>query len=86
MLRNAYVRILFSAEAGLMITDSQGIDCMEELEIINDGEINNMCKVIRRPGEINPITKVANLGLQVFLRAKNNLNLSRFFLNHKIST
>ena len=38
-LRSAYVRIVFSAEAALVITDTQGIDCMEELEILNDGEI-----------------------------------------------
>ena len=60
-LRSAYVRIGFSAEAALVITDTQGIDCMEEIEIITDGEIKNLCKVIRRPGGINPITNVANL-------------------------
>ena len=45
-----------------------------------------MCKVIRRPGGINPITNVANLGLQVSLRAENNLKLASFFLKHKIRT
>ena len=55
-----------------MITDAQGIDCMEKLDIITDGEIENLCKVIRRPGGINPITNVANLGLQVFLRPETN--------------
>ena len=38
-LWSAYVRIIFYDEAALVITDSQVIDCMEELEIINDGEI-----------------------------------------------
>ena len=58
----AYVRIVFSAESALVITDVQGIDSIEELDIITDGDIDNMCKVIRRPGGINPITNVANLG------------------------
>ena len=85
-LRSAYGRIGFSAEAALVITDTQGIDNMEELEILTDGEIENLCKVIRRPGGIDPITNVANLGLQVSLRAKNNLKLARFFLKHKVKT
>ena len=68
-LRSAYVRIGFSTEAWLVITDAQGIDCMKELEMLTDGDIDNMCKVIRRPGGINTITNVSNLGLQVSLRA-----------------
>ena len=68
------------------MTDSQGIGCIKELEILNDGEIKSLCKVIRRPGGINPITNVANLGIQVFLRSENNLNLANFFLKHKLRT
>ena len=41
-LWSAYARIRFSVEANLVITDAQGIDCMEELEIITDGEIKNL--------------------------------------------
>ena len=81
-LPSAYARIGFSAEAALVITDAQGIDCMEDLEIITDEEIENLCKFIRRPGGINTITNIANLGLQVSLRAKNNLKLASFFLKH----
>ena len=36
-LRSAYVRIGFSTEADLVITDAQVIDCMEELKILTDG-------------------------------------------------
>ena len=59
---------------------------MEELRIITDREINNLCKVIRRPGGINPITNIANLGLQVSFRDENNIKLARFFFKHKIRT
>ena len=38
-LQSAYVWIGFSSESALVITDTQVIDCMEELEIITDGEI-----------------------------------------------
>ena len=62
-LRSAYGQIGFSFEAALVSTDTQGIDCMEELDILTDGDIENLCKVIRRPGGINTITNVANLGM-----------------------
>ena len=80
------MQIGFSAEAELLITDAQGIDCNEELNILSDEEIKNLCKVIKRTGGINPITNVANLGLQVSLRAENILNLASFFLKHKVRT
>ena len=67
VLQSAYVRIELSTESALVITDTQGIYCMEDIEIITDGYIENLYKVIRRPVGINPITNVANLGLQVSL-------------------
>ena len=70
VLRSAYVRIGFPSEAVLVITDGQGIDCMEELDIFTDGKMDNLCKVIRRPGDINPITNIAYIGIQVSLRDK----------------
>ena len=39
-----------------------------------------------RPGGFNPITNVANLGIQVSLRAEKNLELASFFLKHKART
>ena len=80
------MRIGFSAESALVPTDAHGIDCMEDIKILTDGEIENLCKVIRRPGGINPITKVANLVIQVSLRSENNLKLASFFLKHKVRT
>ena len=85
-LQSSYLLIEFSAEASLVITDAQGIDCMEELDILTEGYIENLCKVARIPGGINPINNVSNLGIQVYLRSENNLNLSRFFLKDKVRT
>ena len=62
------MRIGLSAEAAVVITYAPGIDCTEELEIITDGETENLCKVIRRPGGMNPITNIANLRIKVSLR------------------
>ena len=85
-LRSAYGRIGFSDEAALVITDTQVIYSMEELKILTDGYIDNIFKVIRRSGGINPTTNIANLGLQVPLRDENKLKLSSFFLKHKTKT
>ena len=41
-LHSAYVRIRFSAESDLVITDAQVIDFTEELDIITDEEIENL--------------------------------------------
>ena len=65
-----------SAEASLVITDAQGIDCMKEIEILTDGEIDDLCDVIRRLCGINLIANFANLVLQVSLRSENNLKLA----------
>ena len=46
-LQSAYVQIGFSTEAVFVITDTQGIFCMEEIELLTDGEIENLCKFIR---------------------------------------
>ena len=85
-LRSPYGRIDFSAEDALVITDAQGIYCMEELDILTYGEIENLWKVVRIHGGINPITNVANFGLKFSLRDENNMNIARFFLRHKIRT
>ena len=69
VLRSAYGRIRFSDEAALVITDTQGIDSMEEIEIITDGDIKNMYRVSRRPNGIDPNTNIDNLGLKVSLRS-----------------
>ena len=67
---SVYARIGFYGEAPLVITDAQVIDYMEDIYILTDGEIKNLYTVIRRPGGINPITNVSNLGLQVSLRTE----------------
>ena len=85
-LHSSYAQIGFSAEAALVIPDAQVIYCMEEIDIIIDGDIDNLCKVIRRPGGVNPINNVANLGSQVSLRDENNLKLASFFIKNKIRT
>ena len=74
-IRDALQRMGFSANAALAVTNEQGIDDMDELGVLTDTEVENLCKVVRRPGGANT-AGVANPGHAVSLRAENNLKLA----------
>ena len=91
-MRAAYQRLGFSANAATRITDDQQIDSLGELKLLTDGEIENLCKVLRRPGGTIPNPQAAtagqppripNPGEQVSLRAENNLKLASYYLKHQ---
>jgi hypothetical protein len=91
-VRTALVRIRFVEAAALALTEEQGLDSLDEIRILSDDDIANLCKLLRRPGGVvqgvlnaagNP---VPNPGIQVSARAETNLKLATFFLRHKIRT
>jgi hypothetical protein len=91
-VRTALVRIGFVEAAALALTEEQGLDSLDEIRILTDDDIANLCKLLRRPGGVvqgvlnaagNP---VPNPGIQVSARAETNLKLAAFFLRHKIRT
>ena len=49
-LRAMYLRIGFTNGADNNIVDVQGIDLVRELGYLNDEDVINLCKTIRRPG------------------------------------
>ncbi len=49
-LRAMYARIGFTNGANDNIVDVQGIDSTRELGYLNDDDVVNLCKTIRRPG------------------------------------
>ena len=49
-LRQMYDRIGFENGANDNIVDIQGIDSSRELGYLNDNDVTNLCKTIRRPG------------------------------------
>ena len=86
-MRQAYVRLGFTQAAALAITDVQGVDSIEELRMLKDAEIANLCKVMRRPGGTipNPNAAVAgqpatipNPGIPISLMAENRLVLAAY--------
>ena len=87
-LRTALGRLGFTNAAATAITaaDQQDIGDLEELRFLTDTEVENLCKVIRRPGgTINDAAgnPVPNPGIPVTLRAENNLKLAAYFLRHR---
>ena len=64
------------------------MDTLAEIQLLTDDEIENLCKVVRRPGGTIPgpnpgDAPVTNPGTPVNLRAENHLKLLAFFLRHQ---
>ena len=94
-IRAALQRLDFSAPAALLITDDQAIDSVQELTLLEDKEVENLCRVLRRPGGTIPNPQAAvvgapaligNPGTQVSLRAENNMKFAVYFLKHRTRT
>ena len=82
-MRTMLNRIGFTIAASQVIVDEQGLDSLEEIRLLTDDEIENLCKVIRRPGGQIPGPNpgdppVNNPGTPVNLRAENHLKLLTF--------
>lgn len=87
-MRTALQRLGFTVPAAHAITDDQGMDSLDELRILEDSDVENLCKVVRRPGGTVPgadadAPAVPNPGISVSLRAENNLKLAAFWLRHR---
>jgi hypothetical protein len=81
-------RIGFSAAASQVLVDEQGMDTLAEIQLLTDDKIENLCKVVRRPGGTVPgpnpgDAPVNNPGTPVNLRAENHLKLLAFLLRHQ---
>ena len=91
----ALVRIGFIDDAAQALIEQQGIDSLQEICILPDDEIYNLCKLLRRPGGTvpgapgeggAPGAAVPNPGIQVSSRAETNLKLLAIFIRHKACT
>ena len=73
-MRQFYQRCGFNSDASNAMEDAQSIDSLDEVRLLKDSEIENLCKVIRRPeGAIadpaNAGQMISNPGFPVSLRA-----------------
>ena len=91
-VRTALIRIGFVEAAAQALTEEQGMDSLDEIRLLSDEDIANLCKLIRRPGGVVPGAlnaagnAVPNPGIQVNARAETNMKLTAFFLRHKART
>lgn len=89
-IRTALVRIGFSQQAATNITTEQGLDSLDEIGLLKDEEVENLCRVLRKPGGLAPgranQPPVANYGTSVSLRAENNLKLMCYFIRFRKRT
>jgi len=81
-MRAMFERIGFTSAAASLLTDEQGIDSLAEILNMNDTNIENLCKVLRRPGGQNNSGN-ADPGVKVSARAEENLNLAAFYCRHQ---
>ncbi len=80
----------FTADAAQAITINQGIDSLDGLRELTDTEVENLCKVIRKPSGIvlsntNSPNFAPNQGQQVFFRAEIISKLTCFYIHHTSS-
>ena len=67
------------------MVDEQTIDSLEEVCNLNDSEVSNLCKALRKPGGTiqgpnNAL--IPDPGVRVSLIAENNLKLACYYLRH----
>jgi hypothetical protein len=94
-LQAALGRMGMEPAVATLITDAQGLDTLEEFTNLTDTEVENLCKVIRRPGGTVPNPQ-AGAARQpptindpkhaILLRAENNLKLMGYFLKYRQQT
>lgn len=91
-MRAAYQRLGFTVAAAVLLTEEQDQNDLDELRLLTDAEVTNLCKVVRRPGGTiagpapaggGVAVQITNPGTSVSLRAENNLKLACFYLKHR---
>jgi hypothetical protein len=89
--RNALQTLGLSAPAATYITGTEDIDSLDELEILDDTDIHNLCETVRNPGGLVPnpnagaggaTAQIHNPGIPISTRAETNLKLVSYYLRH----
>ena len=74
--------------AATEITDNQGYDSLDELKLLNNADVIELCKVVQWPGGQvpNPAgvagAMMPDPGIPISLCAKNNIKLLTFYIRH----
>ena len=90
-----YVGLGFTANAALKMVTQQSIDSLEELRELDDKEVENLCRVLRKPGgfmpnpnadpdpAMNQPAEIFDPGTQVSTRAENLLKQACFWARNR---
>ena len=81
-MRAMFERMGFTNAAASLLTDDQGIDTLIEVRNMEDANIENLCKVLRRPGGQNTSGN-PDPGVKVSVRAEENLKLAAYYCRHQ---
>ena len=94
-MRTMFGRLGFVAPGPEMVVVEQGISRIQELSDLDDGEVDSLLKILRRPGGIIPnpnaavTDQTANItapGISVSMRAATHLKLSVYYCRHQMRT
>ena len=67
----------FSVAAAQSMVDEQGLTSLDDIKVLTDQRVDALCN--NAPGDPG----AANLGIQVSLKAENNLMLAAYWLRHQ---
>lgn len=85
-IRTAFTRLGFTVQAAASLVDEQGLDSLAEIEVLDDANVSELCKTVRRPGGTilqADGTMVTNPGIAVSHKALKNMQLLAFWLRHR---
>lgn len=92
-LRTALGRLGFSDPCCAFIVDIQGMDSLEEFAFLLDSDVENLCRVCRKPGgtlaaptPTDANRTIPHAGFNVSWKAEANLKLACYFLRYKANT
>ena len=84
MMRAMFGRLGVDHNTCISIIDEHHINNLDELQVLKDTEVTNLCKVVRRPGgmleAVGVRPELPDYGENVSLRAENNIKLACFWL------
>ena len=82
-MNSMYLRLGFSISAALMMRVDQGMENLDELELLSDIEVEALCKLVRRPGGHIMNLNAAGAGQPEFIPVQGSAISMHSFSNLK---
>ena len=82
-IRALFGRMGFTNEVSDYLVTDQSLDSLDEIALLTDKDIDNLCSVVRRPGG-TIANNVPNPGLNVSVRAQINMKLLVYYTQHML--